>query len=122
MPIVTPSEDIIDSRDVIERIAELEAMPFEGLRREDDPEIGEEYAALRDLREQGETLGDWAYGVALISDDYFVEYAKQLAEDIGAIDREAAWPACHIDWAAAADSLQMDYTDIEFCGVTYWAR
>jgi len=58
----------------------------------------------------------------MIHDRYFKDYAKQMADDIGAIDSEAGWPACHIDWEAAADSLQMDYTEVEFGGHTYWWR
>jgi hypothetical protein len=33
---------------------------------------------------------DWER--ALINDDYFQEYAEELAYDIGAIDRDAGWP------------------------------
>lgn len=64
----------------------------------------------------------WTYGVTLIRDSYFEDYAQQMAEDIGAINRDATWPLNHIDWEAAAEALKGDYTSAEFDGVTYWAR
>lgn len=64
---------------------------------------------------------DWPYD-SFIPDADFEDYARELAEDVGAIDRSAGWPACHIDWEAAADSLKMDYTALEYRGRTYWAR
>jgi hypothetical protein len=121
-------DDVIDSRDVIERIAELagrwtaRANGDETVEPLDDDERAE-LDTLSALAEEAEGYADdWQYGATLIRDSYFVDYAEQLAEDIGAIDREAAWPARHIDWEAAADDLQTDYTDVDFDGVTYWVR
>lgn len=51
-----------------------------------------------------------------------MEYAETLAEDIGAIDRNAGWPLMHIDWEAAADALKMDYRQVDYDGVAYWMR
>lgn len=45
-----------------------------------------------------------------------------LAEDIGAIPSEYTWPASCIDWDQASRELQMDYTAVDFDGVTYWVR
>jgi hypothetical protein len=111
-------DDIIDSRDVIERIDELEAI--EVIDRE--PEEQEELDALYALAEQSEGYApDWQYGETLIRDSYFQEYARQLAEDIGAIpDDLPNWVV--IDWEETADNLLVDYTSVEFDGVTYWVR
>lgn len=68
------------------------------------------------------SVPDWNYGEALIRETYFTEYAQQLAEDIGAVDPNADWPASYIDWEAAADALLIDYTAYDFGGVTYYAR
>lgn len=65
---------------------------------------------------------DWIHGTTLIRDTYFEEYAQELAEDIGAIQEDLAWPACHIDWTAAADALKGDYTRVSFDGEDYWVR
>lgn len=32
------------------------------------------------------------------------------------------WPFTCIDWDKAAQELQMDYTSVEFDGITYWVR
>ncbi len=133
---ITSSDDIIDSRDIVARIAELEAADCDG----DDPrsgpdgegcdevdlcptcygEAGEELAALKALDETSSP--DWQYGATLIRESYFEEYAQQYAEDIGAVASDAPWPVYCIDWQQAADDLQMDYTSVEFDGVTYWVR
>lgn len=65
---------------------------------------------------------EWEEGATLIHEDYFEDYARQVAEDIGAIDPNASWPLSHIDWSAAADALKMDYVGVEFDGETYYVR
>lgn len=121
---VTNSDDFIDSRDVIARITELEAELDDEQLTDDDErqELAEELERLRALADEGESLGDWQYGETLIRDSYFEDYARELAEEIGAIDSDAKWPATCIDWEKAAEELQTDYTPIEFDGMTYWAR
>ncbi len=133
---VSNSEDILDSRDVIKRIEELqserddlefmddEEKPLAERQKEfDESEEGEELKALLALQDEAEGYAsDWRYGETLIRDSYFKEYAEQLAEDIGAINRDASWPNNCIDWERAADELQTDYTSVDFDGVTYWVR
>jgi hypothetical protein len=116
-------DNVIDSREVIARIEELEAIrddeDGEGLDEQDVAEL----AALLELARQGEDYAaDWRYGEVLIRDSYFTEYARELAEDIGAIDSNAGWPARCIDWEQAANELRMDYSAVDFDGVTYWVR
>ena len=83
----------------------------------------EELAALRALATEGESeCSDWAHGETLIREEYFVEYAKQFADDIGAVNGDAKWPNNHIDWDAAADELREDYVELTFDGDTYLAR
>lgn len=135
-------EDTIDSRSVIERIEELETEIYNlgdmstGDKSEDErakleEEAGEELTNLRELDKTGrDTFGEaeWESGVTLIADDHFEDYARELAEDIGAINDEATWPNTHIDWEAAAEALRMDYTSVEFSSKyyddvqTYWGR
>lgn len=142
-------DDVIDSRDVIARIRELEsdvdtlysewfeqqqedgaiaedAEETDSAYRErfndehqDDPTV-EELRALMALEEEASSYSDWRYGAALIRDSYFEQYAMELAEDIGAIDHDAKWPLNYIDWEAAAEALKTDYTSVEFDGETYW--
>ncbi len=129
------SDDTIDSRDVIARIYELEdeleccVVDEENETvASEDGEIDltdehEELQVLRALAEEAEGYAaDWPHGEVLINESYFTEYAQQLAEDIGAIPDEAGWPACHIDWDAAADALKIDYTEVDFDGTTFLIR
>ncbi|MCP3017435.1 hypothetical protein [Cupriavidus basilensis] len=91
--------------------------------REDfDQDMQDELKVLRELAEQGEGYGDWAGGETLIRREYFPEYARQFAEDIGAINRDARWPLQHIDWEAAADELEDGYTVIDFDGTDFLMR
>lgn len=132
---VSNSDDVIDSRDVIARIEELEAdiSSAEEAATEsgNDPssheaqysEWREELAALKSLAAEAEGYAaDWHHGETLIRDSYFKRYAMELADDIGAIDRNASWPCNCIDWEQAARELRMDYTAVYFDGVTYWVR
>ncbi|MFZ2992430.1 MAG: hypothetical protein WA061_01830 [Microgenomates group bacterium] len=159
------SEDILDSRDIIERIEELESdedifedkvqdledeiEDLELTREDSEDKIDELDEEIRELRSQIEKLEtdwedsdeaielkslrdfqdefegycpDWNHGTTLIRDSYFVEYAKELANDIGTIDGSEGWPLNCIDWKEAAEELQQDYTSGDFDGVEYWAR
>jgi hypothetical protein len=117
------TEDIIDSRDVIARIEELEGEKAGADTLDMDwGEIDAELATLRKLAEQGEGSPDWPHGEALVRDSHFEAYARQLAEDIDALPPNRSWPLNCIDWEAAAEALQQDYFDVDFDGVTYWVR
>ena len=126
---ISNSQDVIDSRDVIARIEELEA-EREAAQEEGkdalgiwEEDSGDELEALKALAEEGEANSpNWKHGETLIRESYFETYAREFADDIGAIDRNAHWPLCHIDWEAAAESLKMDYSDVDYDGVTYLVR
>ena len=149
-------DDIIDSRDVIARIEELEGErealdyafttayeDWQAIPRGDDgdaeahaaqiraerdlknweDDYGAELAALQALADEASGYAaDWKYGETLIRDSYFRDYAMELADDIGAVPDNAQWPTTCIDWDQAARELQMDYTAVDFDGVTYWVR
>ncbi len=122
----TNSDDVIDSRDIIARIEELEtdieAAVEDKEEHLDMSDEKEELVILKALVEQCEGYGDWQYGATLIRDSYFEQYAKELAEDIGHIQSDCVWPCTCIAWTKAAEELQMDYTSIDFDGVEYWMR
>lgn len=83
---------------------------------------GEEYAAIQELIDQGKEYGDWSHGETLIADHDCEPYAQQMADEIGAVDKQAAWPLTCIDWAQAADELKADYMEVDFDGSPYWMR
>lgn len=115
---ISNDEDTIDSRDVIARIEAIENLDSFS------DEEKEELVALRKLAEEAEQYADdWTYGETLIRDSYFKDYAQELAEETGDVDfKKLKWPFTCIDWEQAARELKMDYTAVEFDGVTYWIR
>lgn len=86
-----------------------------------DEDEAEELRVLLALQEEAEGSADWTHGETLIRDSYFEDYARELAEDIGAVPKDR-WPCSHIDWEAAADDLKQDYMSVDFDGVEYWIR
>ena len=126
---ISNGDDIIDSRDVIKRLGELEddlgALMYdlekaEGKHEKEkaqealdewNEENLKELEALRSLVEQAEGYGDWEFGETLIHDSFFTDYARELAEDIGALKDNSGWPSNCIDWDQAAEELQQDYMD-----------
>ena len=85
-----------------------------------DDEEKDELAEAKDLIDE---IGKEAEcGVTLIHEADFEDYARELAEDIGAIGRSLEWPAYCIDWEWAARELKMDYSEIEYKGETYYYR
>lgn len=110
----TKYHDIIDSRDVMERIAELQA--------EDNKDVSELEALLHLATDAAQYASDWNYGEHLIRDSYFKTFAMEFAYDCDMIKDGDQWPYTCIDWDRAARELQMDYMPVQFDGVTYWVR
>jgi hypothetical protein len=113
-------QDTFDSRDVREAIQDIKERLDEG---EGDGALEFILKTLNELDTAGEdSADDWEWGVVVVRDSYFQEYARELADDIGAIPDNIGWPLSCIDWNQAARELQMDYTPIEVLGVTFWTR
>ena len=88
----------------------------------DESEEATQLKELQDLNDQCENEGDWSYGVTLIHDSAFEDYARREAEDLGLISSDTRWPATCIDWEQAADELKADFTTIEWGDETYHMR
>lgn len=118
---ISNTADFFDSRDVIERIAELEAENEETPFEEGSDEWNE-YASLNTFAAEGEDrTEDWKHGVTFYKEEYFPTYAREWAEEVDGIDSNR-WPYDAIDWDDAADKLKSDYQEFDFDGTTYWAR
>ena len=138
MPNFDGTDDIIDSREVIERIAELTAEFIDATDTDPDDYaalseddwafgLGEDGAAemvtLIAFRDEAGGLPDWEYGETFIHENYFTDYARETVEGCGYIPAGLlAWLANAIDWDKVADALKEGYTEFEFRGATYWAR
>lgn len=135
-------QDIIDSRDVIERLEELrdereslvEAVndAKEDATRSDteaeanlaewDADNGDELKSLESLNSEGESnASDWSHGATLIRETYFVEFCKQDVIDLGDLPRNIP-SYLEIDWDKTADNLKANYSTITFGGVDYYVR
>ena len=138
----------LDIDEINDRLAELEDLERtlhdarEELAEAEDDELNEaqeavddaagdfkkpeeqELEKLRGLRDDiGESRGKISKDNGpFIHENDFEDYARELADDIGAIPTNAGWPCTCIDWEKAANELQMDYTSIDWEGVTYYYR
>ena len=117
---ITGGEDILDPRDIAERLKyltrerdRLESSQLDEFLDENEEEID----ALQEVADEG--IDD-----TLVHEDYFQEYAEELAADIGAIDHRPRdrWPYTCIDWEQAAEELKQDYSVIDIRGGTYYYR
>lgn len=95
-----------------------------GLDEDETEELEQLEELLSELQGMGgdeQFDGNW-YPCMLIRDSYFEDYAQELAEDCGMINKNAEWPNNCIDWELAARELRHDYSSVEIDGVTYWTR
>ena len=123
------TDNFFDSREVMERIAELEEVGTdtnsEGTEFDADrlcDEFREEYDALIELRDDAEgNIADWEYGETFISENAFTDYMMELLSDIGYLPADLpGWIV--IDEEETASNMKDDYTEFEFRGTTYYAR
>ena len=112
------NSDIIDSRDIIEEIEDLESMLEDKSCGEEDIEMLDE---LRRVEKEVEGYNsDWKYGVTLIHERYWQSYAMDLAYDTGALQTGQIWPLNCVDWEQAAKELAYDYSIVEIDGEDYY--
>jgi hypothetical protein len=146
------ASEMLDSRDIIERLEEL-TEHFEALHEQETEEgktaltfddwlkalpddyddylaefehLGE-YKQLCDLQNECEDYADWGHGVQLIREDYFTDCIEELIKDCYPLPKEidsGRWPYRHmtIDYEAAADEAKCDYAEAEFMGHTYFIQ
>lgn len=112
--------DVIDSRDIIERIEELQVLIAEESTDADFLEWCKEFDALTSLAEEAEKYSDdWQYGAQLIRESYFEIYMDEMIADCYELPEDLPfWMTVVYDYEA----LKQDYTEIDFDGVTYYIR
>ena len=145
------TDEILDSRDIIDRKDELlkDYVPMYNrhittLNQEADEldesdateseeftqwlkdwsendENGQELIALIELCNECEGYSDWSYGETLIREDYFTEYTQDTLADCGYIPKDL--PSwIVIDWEETAENVKIDYMEVSFMGETYCMR
>lgn len=131
---IITADNVIDIRDVTDRVEHLEKLRQPGPvdlgadNETDQDELFEELERLEcllgEIRGRGgdhDWRGDW-YPISLIRDGFMEDYCRELAIDCGMIARAESWPLDCIDWERATDRFKEDYSEIEFMGETYWYR
>ena len=120
-------DDVLDSRDIIERIETLESK-LEAFLEENDVLLEEnfpEWEELETLRalvaECSSLSADWKYGETLIRYNYWEDYVQEMLEDCGEMPKNLPWYIC-IDWESTAENIAQDYSIVEFDGVDYYIR
>ena len=122
-------DDVIDSRDIISRISELENERDEWLSENEgktvrdweveDVDAADELKNLGLVTDELSQLSDWEYGVALIRYSYFADYVEELCVDCGDISKDLP-SYIVIDWERTAETVAYDYGMIEFNGIDYY--
>lgn len=125
--------ELVEARDNERTEEEIEGREREIETRESDVEKAKsdfgtaeelELKKLEDLKSEiGESRGKISEdGGPFVDERDFEDYAQELADELGLIDRNASWPLNCIDWAYAAKELLSDYISIEWDGNTYLYR
>lgn len=136
---ISEYDDIIDTRDIKQRIDELEQEIEDEYDEYLDDKTGyeetfvsfkdwyennenKEYETLKSLYQEClDNSSDTTYGETLIRYSYFNDYVEELCEECGYISKDfPSW--IKIDWDKTADNVQMDYAHIDFNGITYFIR
>ena len=137
-------DEIIDSRDIIARIEELEGeldavkednagMPLieetwewidVNVKQWHESDEGIELKELQALAAECEGYSDWSHGTELIREDYFVEHITRIIDDCYELPRGDGWPYTHLtmDYEAAAKDAEQDYALVSFGNQDYFIR
>jgi hypothetical protein len=87
-----------------------------------DEDVAEELRILKALAQEIEDYaGDSVRDSHIIRDSYFAEYVEELVKDIGDMPEQIP-DYIAIDWEKTADNVRVDYTEIDYDGVTYLVR
>lgn len=135
--------DVIDLRDIIARVEELEdelqseyqayseseddPMEYDDWEYGGDSEEIQEYKELKKILDElkgcggdEEWRGDW-YPITLIADRYWIDYVEDLVSEIGDLPRDLP-SYLVIDWEATANIIQQDYSNLTIGDEDYWYR
>ena len=115
--------DIFDSRDLLDELKTLKKEKELNKKLNIDV-IDHEEERIKEIEELIEEVGEdnFEMGVAFIRENYWVQYCEDLAYDCGYLDRQENPLHYHIDWQGWADAVEMDYSQIDFDGDTYYWR
>lgn len=107
----------IDADKITVAITDYDEVPDKYANEEDVWDFAEAFAECNQEIDVVEAALYCGIGAGDIDEAYSgtfkddAEFAEDMAEQVGAIDRDAKWPMNCIDWEHAARELMMDYSD-----------
>ena len=109
---ITNSDDVIDSRDILDYIEKYK----------NDKNFEDEVKALQSIVKQygdvySDGIRDLEFGVFFIRDSYFEDYMWDYFLEVNQIDEALE---CYIDIKAFALDQQYNYDTVDFDGIEYW--
>ena len=109
---ITNSDDVIDSRDILDYIEKYK----------NDKDFEDKVKALQSIVKQygdvySDCISDFEFGVTFIKDSYFEDYMWDFFLEVNQIDEALE---CYIDIEAFARDQQYNYDTVDFDGIEYW--
>lgn len=141
--------DYLDTRDLLEKRRDLQESILDAYNDEfenveefseipsitDDCRIGQfleywddELETIEEINKVEEEVDNYSadsfeFGTTLIAKSDFTEFCKEDLEDCGLLPKDLPYfIENNIDWDGVADNLMVDYTEVEYLGVTYLFR
>ena len=132
--------DVFDSREVQDRIDELESdfdeflQAIESLDTKDSLGREEIGAALRLMGKEDEYIElvalrciedyvysqEWSHGITFVARSHFTQYCREMVADLEGV---AGFPSyVVVDWEETANNLEQDYSSIDINGAEYLYR
>ena len=126
---ITRFDDVIDSRDIIEKIARLESERDDHNSDTDNeiqwdieyPSDAELLESLQSIADECSGYSEWEYGMTLIRGTYWEDYVEDECVQCGYIPEDLPnW--IYIDWERTAEEFALDYSIVTFDDVDYYFR
>ena len=81
----------------------------------------EEIDHIEEIDYLEDNIKEFSYGETMIHVDDWVDYVQELLQDCGDIPRNLPH-YIEIDWKATADNIEVDYSEIDYQGESYYYR
>lgn len=128
--------EYLDTRDLQERLEELEGERTDLREAVDDAEGEEEKQTaheeldvwegdnldeLEALWKLKDEVSEWDDGNTLVPEDEWIDYVEEVLKDCGDLPPEIPW-YIEIDWEKTAENIAQDYRTVDYLGTTYYYR
>ena len=115
---VKNTDDVFDSRDLLEHIQNLEAISKRD--ETEDEELKQLKSVVQQFHEMYDGKDEYLKdGITFIRDSYFLDYQTEFFLEINQVDEALQH---YIDFEAFADAEMDGHSEVLFDGVTYYFR